>query len=137
MQTEFLGKTINSPLCVSSTAFQKMATPQGEVAMAKACNNTGTPFVLSSWATTSNEEVGRAAPDVPKVYQIYVTKPPVDNIDIWQRVRRSGFGAFALTCDTQLLGKRLDDTRYKFSLPSHLKMENFVKYMPKKSDVKG
>ena len=139
-KTDLLGKQIESPICVTSTAFQRMGFPEGEVATARACNNKRTPFVLSSWATSSNEEVGEAAPDVQKIYQIYITKPPVDNLDIWKRVKNSGFCAYALTCDTQLLGKRLQDTRYKFSLPPHLRMENFVKYMPKSdesSEVKG
>jgi len=45
-----------------------MATPDGEVATARACNKTKTPLVLSSWATSLNEDVGQAAPDSAKVY---------------------------------------------------------------------
>lgn len=61
------------------------------------------------------------------------------NFDIWQRVKNSGFKAFALTCDTQLLGKRLDNERNKFSLPYHLKMQNYAKYMKEgqESNVKA
>lgn len=53
---------------MTSTAFQRMATPEGEVATAKACQQSKTPLVLSSWATSSNEQVGAAAPDCVKVY---------------------------------------------------------------------
>ena len=45
-----------------------MAHPEGEVLTATACNNTETPMVLSSWATSSSEQVGEVAPDIPKVY---------------------------------------------------------------------
>jgi len=45
-----------------------MASYGGECDTAKACNKTKTPLVLSSWATSSNEEVGGAAPDSVKVY---------------------------------------------------------------------
>jgi isopentenyl diphosphate isomerase/L-lactate dehydrogenase-like FMN-dependent dehydrogenase len=45
-----------------------MATPDGELATARACNKLDVPFVLSSWATTSNEDVGRAAPDALKIF---------------------------------------------------------------------
>jgi len=99
-----------------------MATPAGECDTARACNNTKTPMVLSSWATTANEEIGKEAPDAHKVFQIYMSKIPDVNYDIWARVKKSGFKALALTCDTQLLGKRLNDTRNKFSLPYHLNM---------------
>jgi len=44
-----------------------------------------------------------------------------------------------MTTDTQLLGKRLDDTRHKFSLPHPYKMENFAKYLDQgaESNIKG
>jgi len=45
-----------------------MATPDGEVATARACNKTKTPLALSSWATSLNEDVGQAAPDSAKIY---------------------------------------------------------------------
>lgn len=106
-----------------------MATPEGEVSTAKACMKTKTPLVLSSWATSSNEQIGAAAPDCVKVYQVYPSKIHEVNADIWARVKKSGFSALALTTDTQLLGKRLNDTRNRFQLPHPLKMENFAKYM--------
>ena len=112
--TSILGTTIDSPICITSTAFQRMANPDGEIATARACNKTKTPLVLSSWATSLNEDVGKAAPDSMKIYQIYLSKVPEVNADIWARVRNSGFKALALTTDTQLLGKRLDDTRNGF-----------------------
>jgi (S)-2-hydroxy-acid oxidase len=130
MDTEIMGKSIKSPICMTSTAFQKMAHPDGECATARACEKMDqTPVVMSSWATTANEEFGVNAPNCTKVFQIYMSKIPEVNIDIWSRVKKSGFTALALTTDTQLLGKRLNDTRTKFSLPSHLKMENMAKYM--------
>ena len=45
-----------------------MAHPDGEVATALACNASKTPLVLSSWATSTNDEVGAAAPDSMKVF---------------------------------------------------------------------
>lgn len=132
-----MGGKIASPICVTSTAFQRMATPDGEVATARACNTTKTPLVLSSWATSSNEEVGAAAPDSFKVYQIYMSKIMDVNKDIWTRVKSSGFKALALTCDTQLLGKRLENERVGFSLPPHLKMQNFAKYTGEETKLKA
>jgi (S)-2-hydroxy-acid oxidase len=64
-----------------------MAHPDGEVATAKACNSSKTPLVLSSWATSTNEEVGAAAPDSMKVFQIYMSKLPEVNSDLWKRVK--------------------------------------------------
>lgn len=63
-----MGTPIDSPICVTSAAFQRMAHHEGEIATARACNASKTPFVLSSWATSSNEEVGAAAPDCMKIF---------------------------------------------------------------------
>jgi (S)-2-hydroxy-acid oxidase len=105
-----------------------MANPDGECATARACNESKTPMVLSSWATSSAEDIGQFAPDSFKVYQIYMSNFEEVNSDIWARIKKSGFKALALTCDTCLLGKRLNDVRNKFSLPHPWKMENFAKY---------
>ena len=51
-----------------------MAHPEGEVAAARACEKTGTPYVLSNWATSTIEEVGQAAPTAMKIMQIYLSK---------------------------------------------------------------
>ena len=40
---EILGCKIKTPICIASTAFQKMAHPEGEIATAKAAESTGTP----------------------------------------------------------------------------------------------
>ena len=60
-----------------------MAHPEGEVATAKAGESTGTPQVLSNWATSTIEQVGEAAPTGRKMLQIYLSKVPEVNKDIW------------------------------------------------------
>jgi len=68
-KTKILGYEISSPICIASTAMQKMAHPGGEVAMAKAAaKQNNTTILLSSWATTPLEEVGQAAPDSFKIF---------------------------------------------------------------------
>jgi isopentenyl diphosphate isomerase/L-lactate dehydrogenase-like FMN-dependent dehydrogenase len=53
---------------------------------------------------------------------------PEVNEDLWRRVRESNFKFMMLTTDTQLMGKRENDVRNSFELPSHLKLENLTKY---------
>jgi isopentenyl diphosphate isomerase/L-lactate dehydrogenase-like FMN-dependent dehydrogenase len=52
-----MGFKVNSPVFIASTAFHKMADVDGELASAAAANKSKTPFMLSSWATTSIEDV--------------------------------------------------------------------------------
>ena len=61
-ETEILGQKVKSPICIVSTAFQKMAHPLGEIATARAAEKTGTPQVLSVNANTTIEEIGELSP---------------------------------------------------------------------------
>lgn len=54
------GNTISFPCCVAPAAMQRMAHPDGEVAMARACGRFGTVMGLSTFATTSLEDVKEA-----------------------------------------------------------------------------
>ena len=105
-----------------------MATTEGELATARAANNSGTPLKLSSWSTTTLEEVAAQAPHSLKAFQIYLSKIPEVNRDLWDRVKRAGFKSLHLTIDTQILGKRENDVRNGFQLPYGLKMANYDKY---------
>jgi (S)-2-hydroxy-acid oxidase len=51
------GNTIPFPCCVAPAAMQKMAHPDGEEATARACGSFGTIMGLSSFSTTSLEDV--------------------------------------------------------------------------------
>ena len=94
-----------------------MAHPDGEIATAKACANVSdTPMALSTFATSSIEQVASAAPSVPKIYQVYLSRYKDVNIDIWKRLRENGYKGIAVTTDSQLLGKRYTDVRLSFSL---------------------
>lgn len=70
--------------------------------------------MLSSWSTTPLEDVAKEAPNSLKIFQIYLSKIPDVNKDLWRRIRESGYKALGLTTDTQLLGKREDDIRNNF-----------------------
>jgi len=77
-----------------------MAHPEGEISTAKACNALKTPIVLSTLATSLAEDVSKCAPDSLKLYQIFYSKFEEVNMDIWDRVKKAGFKALVLTCDT-------------------------------------
>lgn len=55
------GNEIPFPCCVAPAAMQRMAHPDGEVATARGCGAFGTVMGLSTFATTSLEEVKAAA----------------------------------------------------------------------------
>ncbi|CAM6129438.1 unnamed protein product [Calypogeia fissa] len=122
--TTVLGFKISMPIMVAPTAMQRMAHPEGELATARAVAAQDTIMTLSSWATSSVEEVASTGPGI-RFFQLYVYK---DRNVVQQLVRRAeaaGFKAIALTVDTPILGRREADIKNKFSLPPHLTLKNF------------
>ncbi len=83
-------------------------------------------MVLSSWSTTSIEEVAEASGRGLRWFQLYVYKDRELTRSLVRRAEREGFKAVVLTVDTPVLGTRLADARNKFNLPSHLTLANFT-----------
>ncbi|KAM6128344.1 LOW QUALITY PROTEIN: 2-Hydroxyacid oxidase 1 [Pterocles gutturalis] len=125
LSTSVLGQKISMPVCVGATAMQRMAHTDGETATAKACHAMGTGMMLSSWATSSIEEVAEAAPAGLRWLQLYVYKDREVTKSLVKRAEKAGYKGIFVTVDTPFLGRRIDDVRNKFQLPPHLRMKNF------------
>lgn len=82
-------------------------------------------MVLSSWSTTNMEEVAVASKTGLRWFQLYVYKDRALTEDLVRRAAASGYKALCVTIDTPILGKRREDMRHCFDLPSHLKLANF------------
>ncbi|ESQ48529.1 hypothetical protein EUTSA_v10020979mg [Eutrema salsugineum] len=124
MTTTVLGFKISMPIMVAPTAMQKMAHPEGEYATARAASAAGTIMTLSSWATSSVEEVASTGPGI-RFFQLYVYKNRNVVEQLVRRAERAGFKAIALTVDTPRLGRRESDIKNRFTLPPNLTLKNF------------
>ncbi|XP_072859197.2 2-Hydroxyacid oxidase 1 isoform X1 [Pogona vitticeps] len=125
LSTSVLGQRVSMPICVAATAMQCMAHADGEIATARACRSMGTGMMLSSWATSSIEEVAVAAPEGTRWLQLYIYKDREVTKSLVQRAEKAGYKGIFVTVDTPFLGKRFDDIRNRFQLPPHLRMKNF------------
>ncbi|XP_028842781.1 2-Hydroxyacid oxidase 1 [Denticeps clupeoides] len=126
MTTTVLGQPLSMPICVAPTAMQRMAHPDGEVATIRACGTAGTGMMLSSWATSTIEEVAEAAPDTVRWMQLYIYKDRALTQQLVRRAENAGYKGIFVTVDTPYLGKRRNDVRNRFKLPPHLRMSNFT-----------
>ncbi|KAF3620905.1 Peroxisomal (S)-2-hydroxy-acid oxidase GLO1 [Capsicum chinense] len=124
ISTTVLGYKISMPIMVAPTAMQKMAHPDGEYATARAAAAADTIMTLSSWGTSSVEEVASTGPGV-RFFQLYVYKDRNIVIQLVRRAERAGFKAIALTVDTPRLGRREADIKNRFNLPPNLSLKNF------------
>ena len=89
-----------------------------------AASSMNTCMILSTWSTTSIEEVAQVNGSGLRWFQLYVFKEKHVTMDIIRRAEQAGYKALAVTVDTPRVGKRLADIRNKFNLPSHLQLAN-------------
>uniref|UniRef100_A0A3B4YWE3 (S)-2-hydroxy-acid oxidase n=1 Tax=Stegastes partitus TaxID=144197 RepID=A0A3B4YWE3_9TELE len=130
LSVSVLGQKLSMPVCVGATAMQRMAHPEGETATARACKAVGTGMMLSSWATSTIEEVMSATTASPESgsvlwLQLYIYKDRELTLSLVRRAEKAGYKAIFVTVDTPYLGKRLDDMRNRFKMPPHLSLSNF------------
>ncbi|XP_003411592.2 2-Hydroxyacid oxidase 1 [Loxodonta africana] len=125
LSTSVLGQRVSMPICVGATAMQCMAHVDGELATVRACLSLETGMMLSSWATSSIEEVAEAGPNTLRWLQLYIYKDREVTKQLVRRAEQMGYKAIFLTVDTPYLGNRFDDVHNRFKLPPQLRMKNF------------
>jgi (S)-2-hydroxy-acid oxidase len=123
---EVFGMRTSVPFGVAPAAMQRLPHSDGELATARACKEQGVVMGLSSFATTTLEEIGEACGDVPNVLQLYLFEEKEHSDKMIQRAKAAGYKAVVLTVDTPLLGRRILEIRNQFKLPDHLRIANFA-----------
>ena len=114
------------PMGVAPTAMQRLAHDDGELATARACQKAGVAMGLSSFATTTLEDVAtELGKETPCVLQLYLFEEREHSRKLIARAKKAGYKAVFLTVDTPMLGRRNMEIRNQFKLPSHLKIPNF------------
>lgn len=94
--------------------------------LSTACAGSGTCMMLSSWATSSIEEVASACGHQGlRWFQLYVYRDRELTTNLIHRAEQAGYKALVITVDTPILGRRLADARNRFNLPTHLSLANF------------
>lgn len=123
LSTQILGRTHALPIVAAPMAFQRLAHPDGELALARAASSVGVTMTLSTLATTALEEVV-ATTSVPAWFQLYVYRDRALTRDLVARAEAAGCEALVLTVDAPLLGRRERDARNAFALPPGLVAAN-------------
>src|SRR3954463_7633067 len=113
--TTVIGQEVSMPLLVAPVAFQRVAHPDGEVAMARAAKAVGTIMCLSTLATSSPAE--GAATRAPLWFQLYVFRDEGVTRELIAQARDGGFLALVLTIDAPVRGNRERDLRTAFTIP--------------------
>lgn len=115
MRTTFLGATLRLPIILAPIGSLQDLCEAGGVAPTKAAAEFGVMHMLSSVCKPGLEEVAAAAPNYPKIFQLYVRG---DAAWVDERVAAAvthGYTALCLTVDLDHYGRRERDIakRYK------------------------
>ncbi len=113
----FFGRTTRLPVSLAPVGGLESIGPTGEILVARAASGFGVPFYLSSVTKVGMEEVAAAAPDGPKVFQLYVRGDESFVDDHIRRAIDSGYDAFCLTVDTAIYSRRERDIARRFVKP--------------------
>ena len=114
-ETRILGQTFAMPLIIAPAGPAGLFWYKGELALARAAKETGVPFALSTYSTTSAEDIARTGATVWQ--QLYFWKDKRLAEPIISRAENLGFRTLVVTVDTAVLGIREYAMRDRFMPP--------------------
>jgi L-lactate dehydrogenase (cytochrome) len=115
-----LGADLPLPLALGPTGYTRMMHPGGEIAVAQSAQRLGLPYTLSTMATTSIEDVRRAASTADLWFQLYVLRDAALNKELITRAADAGYRTLMITVDAVVPGYRIRDERNGLVIPPAL-----------------
>ena len=120
-----IGEPVAMPVGLAPVGMTGMQCADGEIKAARAAQDFGVPFTLSTMSICSIEDVA-AATSRPFWFQLYVMQDQEFLENIIERARVAGCSALVLTLDLQILGQRHKDLKNGLSAPPRLTLPNIV-----------
>jgi len=112
-------------VAIAPTGLTGMQHADGEILAARAAENFGIPFTLSTMSICSIEDVA-AHTSKPFWFQLYVMKDRDFINRLIDRAKAAKCSALVLTLDLQVLGQRHKDLRNGLSAPPRLTIANLL-----------
>jgi isopentenyl diphosphate isomerase/L-lactate dehydrogenase-like FMN-dependent dehydrogenase len=103
-----LGTESGLPVFVAPVAFQGLAHPDGEAAMARAAQSAGTVICLSTLSSTAPAKVAASAPDAKRWLQLYLFRDHGVTRALLEEAIGAGYEAILLTVDAPYAGRPAD-----------------------------
>lgn len=105
-----LDQDIPAPIMLAPVGVQSIIHPDGARASAEAADHCGVPFIHSTVASYTIEEISNLVRDeVPLWFQLYWSGEREVNRSFIERAEKNDYDALVVTVDTTLLGWRLRD----------------------------
>ena len=113
------GRIYASPIGISPTGLAGLWRPGADLMQAAAARDANVPFLLSSAANNSLEDVMRVAPE-HVWFQMYCTSDERINADLVQRAIKAKVGVLVISVDVPVTSNRERNRRNGFSRPLRL-----------------
>ncbi|MCG9544656.1 FMN-dependent L-lactate dehydrogenase LldD [Vibrio sp. Isolate33] len=117
LETELFGEKLAMPIALAPVGLTGMYARRGEVQAAKAADNKGIPFTMSTVSVCPIEEV---APKIerPMWFQLYVLKDRGFMKNVLERAKAAGVTTLLFTVDMPVPGARYRDMHSGMSGPN-------------------
>jgi lactate 2-monooxygenase len=114
LSVEVLGTRSPAPFLLGPVGVLSIAHEEAEIGAARGAAALGVPFVLSSAASSTIEDVAEAMGDAPRWFQLYWINDREVAASFVRRAEAAGFGAIVVTLDTPMLAWRPRDLRQAY-----------------------
>jgi len=125
LKTKILGKESALPIIFAPTGYTRMMHYQGEIMVAKVCDENNLIYNLSTMGTTSSKEIGEQVPSVRRWFQLYLWRDREQSLKFIEEARAAGFEGLMLTVDTAVGGIKWRDMRNGLTVPPKIGFKTF------------
>lgn len=122
-KTKMIGQDVTMPVALAPVGLTGMQSADGEIKAARAAENFGVPYTLSTMSICSIEDVAENT-NSPFWFQLYVMKDQAFLEALIERAKKAKCSALVLTLDLQLLGQRHLDIKNGLSVPLRPTLRN-------------
>ncbi|RLQ20716.1 alpha-hydroxy-acid oxidizing protein [Seongchinamella sediminis] len=123
--TNVLGSKLDMPLLLAPVGFCGMFHHQRELAAAAAAETYSTFYSLSTWGSSTPEEIA-AASTGPKMMQLYIPADRERAYALADRAKACGFSALCVTVDTPVQGSREKALRMGMPPPAKMPLSSIL-----------
>ncbi|MCE8514071.1 alpha-hydroxy-acid oxidizing protein [Ruegeria pomeroyi] len=128
--SQMVGQDVAMPVALAPVGLTGMQNADGEIKAARAANEFGVPFTLSTMSINSIEEVAEAT-GRPFWFQLYTMRDTDYTSRLIQRAKAAKCSALVITLDLQILGQRHKDLKNGLSAPPKLTPKTIANLMTK------
>jgi L-lactate dehydrogenase (cytochrome) len=130
LKTTMAGQETVMPVALAPTGLAGMQRADGEILAARAAEEFGVPFTLSTVSICSIEDIAENT-EKPFWFQLYVMKNRRFIESLISRAKAAKCSALVLTLDLQIQGQRHKDLKNGLTAPPKLTVKNILNMMTK------